>query len=169
MPCGDVGSGLLAQEHDLGGYRPSRARPRRCWRRLDTQGPDPARDDVLQEVAVVAGDLDDEGVPSEAAAARRRRRRSRSACSTHESRVGREVGVVAEDVLRRDVGGQLDEQAVRADPHVQRIERLGLVELLGGQVALARRGHAEVDEGTSQKRPAQNAQHGYVITVSPSM
>ena len=60
--------------------------------------------------------------------------------------VRREVGVVAEDVLRGDVGRQLDEQARRTDPHVQRVERLALVQLVGREIALARRRHAEVDE-----------------------
>src|SRR4029450_12790902 len=53
---------------------------------------------------------------------------------------------MSEDLLGRDVGRQLDEQALRAHPHVQWIERLAVVELFGREVVLARRRHAQVDE-----------------------
>jgi hypothetical protein len=46
---------------------------------------------------------------------------------------------------------QLHQEAVLADVGVQRIERLHLVELLDGDVRLAQRRHAEVDEGISQR------------------
>ena len=49
---------------------------------------------------------------------------------------------------------QLDEEAVVADVDVQRIERLHVVELLGGEVALAERRHPQVDEGVAQRRAA---------------
>ena len=96
--------------------------------RLDAERPDAAGDGVLQEVAVVARDLDDERVRPEAEPLDRQV--DVVACVT-DPRVGvrREVGVVAEDVLGRDVGRQLHQQAGRADAHVQRVERLALVEL----------------------------------------
>ena len=71
--------------------------------------------------------------------------------------VGGEVGVVTEDVVGRDVGRKLDQQAPRADAHVQGVEDLAAVELVGGQVALAGRRHAEVDEGVGQLCRAESA------------
>ena len=120
---------------------------------LDAQHRDAARDDVLQQVAVVAGDLEHAAPrPSAEALDRRRRRSARRAPPT--SREGGEVRVLARRSRRARRIGQLDEQAAVADPDVERVERLHLVELVGAQEALAQRGHPEVDE-----RPLSGAPH----------
>src|SRR5262245_11336273 len=78
---------------------------------------------------------------------------------------------MTEDLLSRDVGGQLHEQARRAHPHMQRVERLAVVELFGGEVVLARRRHAEVDEGVRQLGRAEAAarcDHGLPTEVTGS-
>ena len=106
--------------------------------RLDAEAPDAARDDVLEQVAVVAGHLDDEGVGAEPEPLRGAVDVGLGVGDPGVA-VGGEVRVVAEDLLAGDVGRQLDEQALRADAHVQRVERLALVELVGLEVALARR------------------------------
>src|SRR6266571_1210093 len=72
-------------------------------------------------------------------------------------RVGREVGVLGEDLLRADVLLELDQQAAFADVHAQRVERLHLVELVGAQVALARWRHAQVDHQVGERRPTEAA------------
>ena len=126
-PCavGDVLARLLAEEHaprcgcpsvagdlgDVGG-------------RLDPQAPDAARDDVLQQVAVVARHLDDEGRPARGRAAPPRRRRSGVACATQRVGVRGEVRVVGEDVLAPRCRRAAAPAGTRADPHVQRVERL---------------------------------------------
>ena len=69
----------------------------------------------------------------------------------------REVRVLGEDLLRRDVLLELDEQAAVADPHMERIERLHLVQPLGRDEALAERRGAEVDEGVLEERAAEAA------------
>ena len=107
-------------------------------RRLDAEAPDAEVAHVLQEVAVVAGDLDHEGVLGQA---------EPDDGGLHVALgvrhpgvgVGGEVRVVAEDVLAREVRRQLDQQARGADPHVERVEHLAPVELVGLEVALARR------------------------------
>ena len=73
---------------------------------------------------------------------------------------GGEVGVVAEDLLRSDVRRQLNEQALVADPHVERVEGLALVEVLRRDEALARRRHAEVDERVGELGRAEAALQG---------
>ena len=55
-------------------------------------------------------------------------------------------------MLTRHIGGKLHEQAGLAQPDVQWIEDLGLVEPFGGNIALAQRRHSEIDERT-RKRP----------------
>ena len=125
-------------------------------RRLDAQAADPACDDVLQQVAVVARDLDDErvlvepeplhGRVDEPARVLHPRRRERG-----------EVGVLGERLLRGDQRRDLREQALLADAHVQRVGRLHRLDGLGGEEELAGRRGAEVQEAAQLRRPAQPA------------
>src|SRR5205085_6743696 len=78
----------------------------------------------------------------------------------------REVRVLGEDVLRSDVLRQLDEVTGLADAHVQRIEGLHRVELVRAQEALAERRHAEVDDGTAERRAAEAACDGRRSSVA---
>ncbi len=70
---------------------------------------------------------------------------------------GREICVLAKDVLAGDVGGQLDEQAFFAEVNTQRIKGLGFVELVGGEIRFAERRGAQVDEDVVQWRIAMTA------------
>ena len=123
-------------------------------RRFDPQYRDAARDQVTEEISVVARDLDD---------ARRRsepeplddRVDIAAGMVDPAVRVRREVEVLPEDVLGRDVRGKLDEQARPADPYVEGVEALGFGEPVGGQEVLARRRHAEIDEDVLERRPAR--------------
>ena len=154
-------AGLLAQERDLGRHALLDRGLGHVRRGLDAERADAPFDDVLQEVAVVARHLDDEGAGVQ---------RQPVDGVLHEGlgvrdpgvAVGGEVGVVAEDVLGGDVGGQLDQQAPGADPDVQGVEDLAAVELVGGQVALAGRRHPQVDEGVDQLAP-QSRQCGALM------
>ena len=56
-------------------------------------------------------------------------------------------------MLARHIGGKLHEQAGLAQPDVQRIEDLGLVEPLGRDIALAQRRHPEIDERMRKRAP----------------
>ena len=64
--CGDLAAGLLAEEHHLGRHALRDGGLGDVGGRLDAEGADAARDDVLEQVAVVAGHLDDERVGAEA-------------------------------------------------------------------------------------------------------
>ncbi|GAA1988167.1 hypothetical protein GCM10009718_27160 [Isoptericola halotolerans] len=108
-------------------------------RRLDPQAPDPPVEHVLQEVAVVAGHLHHQGSlglqpePVDGVV-------DETSRVLHPGvGVGREVGVVVEDLLGRHVGRQLDQQAALAHQHVQRVEGLRSVHLRSGRVRLAQR------------------------------
>ena len=129
----------------------STAASRDVGRRLDAQHRHAARDEMLQQVAVVAGDL------HHLAAGPSLQRLDRHLGVAPRmldpaGRVGREVGVLGEDLLRRDELLQLHQEALVADVGVQRIERLHLVQLLGRDVRLAQRRHAEIDEGRGERR-----------------
>src|SRR5690606_15131739 len=101
----------------------------------------------LQQVAIVAGDLDHPALRSEVQPTAHL---LDIPLAMGEPGVGEggEVGVLsAEDVLAGDVLVKLHEEAVLADERVERVEWLHLVELLAGQEALAERRLAEVNEG----------------------
>src|SRR5262249_21572408 len=110
--------------------------------------------EVLQQVAVVARDLDHPAVRAEAEA------------PDHELavltrmlhpalRIGGEIRVFAEDALRRYELLELYEVAALADVGVQRIVGLHRPELLAGDVGLTQGRHAQVDEGVLQRMAAE--------------
>ena len=156
--CGDLGAGLGAEERS-----PRVGTPLldRCFGdiggRLYAEASDAPSHRVLEQIAVVARDLDDEGVALEAEPVNRSNSRTRRAWVHPGIAVRGEVGVMTEDFVGREVGGQLYEQALRADSHVQWVEGLALVELIATQVALAWRRHAEVDERVGQRSTAESA------------
>ena len=78
-----------------------------------------ALDEVLQQVAVVARDLDDLAVAARARSARSSPRRSGGVLEPAR-RVRREVGVVGEDLLRRLELLELHQEALLADERAQR-------------------------------------------------
>ena len=125
VPVGDITTGLLAEEHHLGVDALAPSDLGNVGRRLDPERSDAARDAVLQQVAVVARHLDDKGLYVRARAADRGVVDEPAGMGHPGVRIRGEVGVVGEDILRRDVGGQLDQQAVLADAYVQGVERLG--------------------------------------------
>ncbi len=122
---GDVGGRLDTQARDLGGHR------------------------VLQQVAVVAGDLEHQAGSAELEALDH---------GVHVAlgvldpavRVRAEIGVVGKDGLAAHVFVQLDQPALIADVGVERIERLHRIELVRAQEALTEGAHAEVHEGVDQ-------------------
>ena len=89
---------------------------------LDAERRDAALDDVLQQVAVVAGDLHHEAVPVEAEALDRHLDVAARVLDPG-VRVRGEVGVLREDVLAGHELLELHEQAALADLRVQRVER----------------------------------------------
>ena len=121
--------------------------------RLDAEHRDARRLEVLQQVAVVAGHLGDQAVRGQLQALDHR---LRVPLRVRHPRVGvrGKVGVVGEDILAGHVSGKLHEQAFLAQADVERIERFRFVELVLGNVALAKRRHSEIDERTGKRRTA---------------
>ena len=140
--------------------------PRRCadvHRRLDAQAADPPVHHVPQQVAVVARDLDHEGVGAE----------TQPLCGVGDERArvlhpgGRERGevrVLLERLLRRDQRRDLRQPAVGADPQVQRVRRFRPVQLVRGEKALARRGRPQIDDAR-QRSPSRRV--GIVSSTAP--
>ena len=125
-------------------------------RRLDAQAADAALDDVLEQVAVVAGHLDHEGVRGEAEPLDRAVDEPAGVLDPGGGEGG-EVGVLGERLLGRDQRRDLGEQAALADAHVQRVGGLRLLDGRGGEEQLARRGGAEVEEAAQLGRSAEPA------------
>ena len=127
--------------------------------RLDPEHTDAERLHELEEIPVVARDLDDEAPGPEAEPLRDR---LDVAARMLEPRLGvrREVGVLPEDALRRDDGRQLDEEARPADEREQRIHRFRPVELVGLEVGVREWRRAEICEHLLQLRAAEAADAG---------
>ena len=115
---------------------------------------DPALDEVAQQVAVVARDLDHAAAGIEAQPLDHRVGEPSGVLDPGVGE-GREVRVLAEDLVGRHVLRQLDQQAAVADPDVERVERLHVVELGGRQEPLAQGRRAEVHERRRQDLAAQ--------------
>ena len=111
---------------------------------------------MLKEVAVVRGELDDEAVRPESESLGHRVHVAPRVLDPGIG-VGGEVRVLGEDVLGRHELGDLDEPALLARAHVEWVEGLALLQLLGRQHGLAERRLAEVDDCQLEWRSAMTA------------
>ena len=101
--------------------------------------------EVLKQVAVVAGDL--ENVARRAKAEPFRHLLDViTGMAQPALRIGREVGVIAEEGLGIDRCRQLDEEAPVAGEHPKRIEGLLTLDFRLGRIGVRERGAAEVGE-----------------------
>ena len=125
---------------------------------------DAQRDEVLQQVAVVAGDLDDQGLPSRA-------KRCVAACGVAAGvldpggGIGGEIGIVLEDLLAPDDGIDLHQQTLIADARMQGVARLGLGELLRPQEGIRQRHLAEIEEGARERRGAGGGRRAPAVVI----
>jgi hypothetical protein len=129
---------------------------------------DLAGDEVLQEVAVVAGDLDDEAPRREAEAVHDH---VAVGVAVGEPGVGvrREVGVIGTEyrVGQRHVG-ELDEPAGVAEVDVERVARLRSGELRLAEEGVGERRLAQLEEGRRQPGAARAARaHGAAPSEAP--
>ena len=129
--------------------------------RLDTEHGHAQWQEVLQQIAVIARQLDDQAV----------RPQPEPSCDhlavcfgvgDPGGRIGGVVGVFSEDGLRADILLQLDEEAAPADEHMKREVRLHRVELGVREKALAQWRHPEIDEGVFEPAAAESATTGRV-------
>ena len=114
---------------------------------------------MLQQVAVVAGDLDDQGLAVEGEALRGGLREAAGVLDPGGG-IGREIGIVLEDLLAPDDGIDLHQQTLVADPRMQGIARLGPGELFRPQEGIRQRHLAEIEEGARERRRAEAARGG---------
>ena len=119
--------------------------PGNVRRRVDAEDGNAPLDKELQQISVIAAELDDPARRPEAEPLGHRFDVSPRVIEPG-IRIGREIGVFRKDMLRRDVLLELHEKAVAADIGGERIERLHRIELVLCEIALAKRRHAEIDE-----------------------
>ncbi len=124
--------------------------------RLDAEHRHPERQEMLQQIAVVARQFDDEAVGPKVQALLDHHAVLAGVLDPR-CRVRGEVSVLAENLVRCDVLFQLHQQAAVAHVGVEREKGLQAVEPIGGQEALAQRRHAEVDEIVLELFAAQTA------------
>jgi hypothetical protein len=128
-------------------------------RGLDPEHRHPALGEVLEQVAVVRGELHHLRSLAEAEA-RDGHLGVAAAVLEPAGRERREVRVVGEDRVGRLELLELHEEAALADQRVEREERLHRAELVLAEVAVRERGHAEVGERVLQRAAAEAARAG---------
>ncbi len=111
-------------------------------RRLDAEHGDARLPVILEQIAVVAGDLDGEARAAKAAIGDQP---PGERLGVPEHRIGerREVEVIAEEYLRRHRLGDLHERAIGAEDEVQRVQRLRFVKFRLRQQRIGERRPAE--------------------------
>src|SRR5579871_86079 len=144
----DFGGNALVMRH-LGDVR----------RRLDAEHADAALLEILQQIAVVTGDLDDQRSGIEPVAFNHAPGIV-AAMVEPELRVRREVEVIVENICSGRELLHLHEQATFADVDVQRVRRLAAVDVVGAEQRIGERRAAEVDEGPRQFGVAEAAAPG---------
>ena len=121
--------------------------------RLDPQATDTSLDEILEQIAVVAGQLDDK---SSSGPSRTDQSFARIPPGMAEPgiRIGRKIHVVArEDFAAADVFLDLHQAAILAEQCPQGIERLHLEQLVAGQEILAQRRHSQVHDQMQSALP----------------
>jgi hypothetical protein len=125
-------------------------------RRLDAEHRHAAALEVLQQVAVVAGDLDHLVALAEVEALGHVFDVGLGVAQPG-VRIRREIGVVAEDLFRARCLGKLHQEAAAAHVGAQRVEGLRPRQVLLSEVGVRQRGHPEVDEHLGERRVAEAA------------
>ena len=132
------------------------------------QDADAARQEVLEEVAVVRRELDDEALAAETEPFGDR---VDIAPCVLDPGIGvrREIGVLGEDLVGSDERRDLREPAVGAHLDVERIEGLHVLQALRREEALAERRLAEVDHRQLERRVTDAAMGpaGYDVVAHP--
>jgi len=114
-------------------------------RRIDAEDGNAPLDKELQQVAVIAADLDDSALRPEAQPLGHHLDVSPSVIEPS-IRIGRKIRVFRKDMLRRHILLQLHKQAIAADTGGKGIERLHRIQLILRAIALAQLRHAEIDK-----------------------
>src|SRR5262245_15829908 len=136
---------ILAKERNLSRYAPLLCTLGHVSRRLDSQHRHSAPREILQQVTVIAGDLDDLALPGNG---EKRNHLSHIGLGVPQPRIRerREIGVVAEYVLRTFPFLELNEKALTAHEGLERIEWLHLLQIFRLEIGVRKRRHAEIDE-----------------------
>jgi hypothetical protein len=141
---------LPAEEGDLRRYTLAERHGGEVGSRLDPQHVHAAATEILQQVAVVARDLDDPGLATQPETADHHRGILFGMAQPGLG-IRAEVDIVAEDRLRALELVELHQPAVAANVGVQRIEGLTCSRLVRCDEGVGERRHAEIGEGLAQR------------------
>ncbi len=155
VPLGNLAPRAWPEEPDCRPDAAGASRFRHVRGRLDPEHRDSPGREMLQQVAVVARHLGNEAVRPQIKALSHGQRVPPGVRDPAVG-VGREVGVVGEDILAGNVSRELHEQTGIADSDVQRIERFNIIQLVGLDIALAQRRHAQIHKCAGQACVAQS-------------
>ena len=156
---GEPPGGVAAEEGDLRRHAALHRHAGDIGRRLDAEHRHAAGDEVLQQVAVVARDLDNLALRSQPEALDHRGDVAFRVPQPAGGEAG-EVGVVGKDRLGALEGFELDQPAGVADIGVERVEDLAPVPPLRCDVGVGERRQAEIAEGPGQGGAAGAAGRG---------
>ncbi len=161
---------LAGIDQRFGGFNAEKLRDRRypffrrdgrdVRRRFDAQDRNARFNEVLQQVTVVACDLDDEagGIESEP---RQHQLRVTLAVLEPAVRIGRKISIVAEEFLRARNLVQLYQEAFAADIGVQRVCRFRRLQIFSPDIRVRQRRHAQVAERVRKPRRTKSAVAGH--------
>ena len=150
--------GVGVEKRRLGGYAGITRRCTDIRTGLDAEASDAGVHDVLQKVSVVAGDLHDEralrqGEPIDSP------RHEGPGVFDPAARERRVVRVFGERLGRCHQRRNLQQQAFPADPQMERIRGLGVVQLRGSEERLAGRSGPQVEDALEIGGSAEAAEH----------
>ena len=146
---GEPPGGVAAEEGDVCGHPALDGDAGDVGRRLDAEHRHALGDEVLQQVAVVARDLDDLTLGSETEALDHRCDVGLRVPQPTGGEAG-EVGVIRKDRLGALEGFELHQPAGVADIGVERVENLAPVAPLRRDIGIGERREAEIAEGSGQ-------------------
>ena len=152
----EVAGGLTPEERHASGNAFALRDGRHIRGGLDSKRRNPTCDEVLEQIPVVAGQLDHLVIDPEAPP-RDHLLGVGARVRDPAVRIRREIGVVGKNRLGLHVFLKLHEKAVVTDEHMQRVERLHAVQLVGAQEAFTQGRHPEIHERMTERRVAMPA------------
>ncbi len=148
--------GLFAKEFDDRGDALSDGNLGDVCCRLDAGGRNPRSHEMLEEVAVVAGQFDNM-LPRPKAIPLDHFLCIDPSVLNPTVRIRREVGIITENMRGANIGIKLNQETAAAYVNMQRVKRLHFVQLSPIQIAFTEGRHPQIHKRVSQRRTTTSA------------